>query len=312
MRVLFVISCLLAAGSTVFASSCLKVHNTGSWTKVSAPRLSEVPSKSVIGGYESDKHTNLYICRAEGSFGKYYHTNRLCYVQRKNANEVNYKDFDLLANVDHIVWSPVQDHKLPCNTLKSEGNSVSYAGRNYYQDFLIPGDIVDGVLYLPYGTTFNHHYDTFYALTIVPQRLTIASSKVSELYEVPSQYLTFMVESRDEVYIDFGVDSDMVYTLYLGTLNNKISGIGPIGNPMDSNEITRHILDLTTFTGFWVRWNSENTMQFGNNGNMVPLINYTDNMVSQINSVRFRSSSSESLWQIPDLPQWNGHKFVNV
>lgn len=288
----FIFAILIASCS----SSCLENPNVGIWLFGEKGFL---PPGSVLGGYQGDPSVDLYICRADEKVGKYFEPELACTAET-DGREQKYSQYYVLTDIGHVVWVPVFRKQMPCNMIQSGETKIpTYIGRAYKDNFLIPGSIVDGVVSIPYNGISQ--YDDFEALTAVPKALSVASMKTSYVYNTSAKYLTFKVKSEDEVFVDFGVDNEMNYRLTIGTFGNKISALGHIGKPHTAYEKTLNILESKYLKSFWVRWVSSYTIEFGSEGNLKPLVNFSDYDISSINSIAFSSSSRDSYWQIADL-----------
>ncbi|KAL5293244.1 hypothetical protein ACFFRR_011791 [Megaselia abdita] len=297
----------VVATKVVYSSVCLKSPVIGQWV---SGENGFVPPGSVLGGYQGSEKVDLYICRAGGIVGKYYNPNKMCYVQ-ENKKIQSHKHYEILTEVGHTVWVPVAEKQMPCNLVQTGGTShaPTFAGRVTVEDDMIPGNVIDGEVYIPW--TNGNSYTTFEALSAVPKTINLPAGRQSFVFGTSEKYLTFKVKSREEVYIDFGSNVEMKYRLTIGAFRNRVSGFGPLSDSLKVYEKTAEILSPTELNGFWVRWISGNTLEFGSEGVLKPLVVFSDAQLHLVNSVLFSSSSSkDSSWQIANLVEWDGAKFI--
>lgn len=299
---------LLFSVATVYSQSCLKNPNVGRW--VSLQSSATLPSGGLIAGFQDSPKTDLYLCRVAGFVGKYYQPDRRCYAENSAGVEVANTNYEVITNAGNVVWIPVSNKQLPCNIFQTGGTSAAptYTGRAVYNNYLLPGNIVNGIVRVPWGGM--HQYDSFEALTAVPQSLTTNPSKSSDILGTFGNSFTFRVKSEEEIHIDFGVNHITQFSVTIGGLTNLISGIGTFCNPWINFVNTAGVLSSTEYRGFWIRWITLNTLEVGVEGNVTPLVTYTAVGISNINSVVLSSYTKTTYWQIADLPRWNGNQFV--
>ncbi|KAL5276904.1 hypothetical protein ACFFRR_002237 [Megaselia abdita] len=278
--------------------SCLRNAGNNAWKPAQS---NSVPAGSVLAGLEianSGRRSNTYLSRAGDKFAKYNQGTGACYLNANGKeNIVNADQCQMLVDVGHTVWVPVANKTMPCNVIQT---GATFAGRANHGKQLLPGYISNGVIYVTYIGPFN--YNVFEALTSVPQSLTLPFMKSSYIYKTSAKYLSFKVKSQDEVFVDFGVNNQLMFRLTIGALNNKVSGIGPLSDPMKYYEKTENILDGNSLRGFWVRWISNGVLEFGLDGKKTA-ISFYNSGVDSINSVMFSSNVRDSFWQIADLPR---------
>lgn len=296
---LFQIILTVVLAASQVSSDCLKNATVGVWEPASSPE------DAFIVGKET---TDTYFCRSPNGLdvGKCIIGDKICYVERAGA-EVRYtaNQFDLLADVGQVVWTPVVNIIMPCNLVQL-GSSPAiplFAGRVLFAtNKLMPGKVIDGTLTVTSASRI-YKYTVFEALTAVPQKVALSARQSSTLFATDSRYLSFKVRSGDAVTVDFGARNQKKYRLTIGTFGNRMSGIGPMDDPLQSFEKTDNILDPNELKGFWVRWVSNNLIEFGVEGVLNPLVKFSDDDVFTINTVVFSSGSHESFWQIPELLQ---------
>lgn len=293
---------LCQSGEIIQSSSCLKNPKAGQWMRLDTGFL---PPESVIGGQEittGGGFNNLYVCQFEGQTGKYQHDDKHCYTHQGDREIVHVSNFFILANIGDAVWVPVSNKIMPCNLIQTGDTNPSSVGRVRHNNFLTPGEIKDGILHVSYAFKAKG-YGVFEALTLVPHSISVSELKSSSPYRTNGYYLTFKVRSEDEVYVILGVNLEQMFRVTIGALENKISAIGPLNNPLKSYEKTTNILDSVIWRGYWVKWIKSHTLVFGAEGNTEPLVKLTDDNVDNINSVVFSSRNSKSEWKIPELTE---------
>ncbi|KAL5293245.1 hypothetical protein ACFFRR_011792 [Megaselia abdita] len=296
---------LSASFAPVTSLSCLNNEKVGTWIK---GEKGFFPSGSVYAGFQDMKRVDLFICRIDEIVGKYYEPEKSCYISGKDGKEKVSQQYEILTDVGHVVWVPVNNKQMPCNMIEGSINA-NYAGRAWIsKNSLIPGNVIEGVIFIAWGNDAKS--ETFEALTAVPRSLILNYGRVSNIYGTVVNYFVFKVRSTDEVYIDFGVHTDMKYRLTIGAFKNRISAFGPKSNPLQIYEKTENILSSNDLRGFWVRWTLGNTLEFGAEGNLEPLVVYTGNDIHNLNSVLMSSAYQTSDWQIADLTKFNGKTFV--
>lgn len=305
---LTVLLLLSVATGVVFSSVCLKTPILGTWVH---GENGYFPPGGVLGGFQGVDKEDLYICRVGDIVGKYYNPNKLCYIQENNGKIQSYPHYDILTDVGHTVWVPVDKKQMPCNLLQTGGNSHSptYAGRVEVEPgYLIPGNVIEGVVHIPWTNVSK--FETFEALSAVPKTLNLPVFKRSFVFGTTVKYLTFKVKSKDEVYANMGVNNEIKYRLTIGAFNNKVTAVGPVSSPVKVYEKSENILEGETLRGFWMRWISANTLEFGVEGVLKPIITFSDSNLHLVNSVVFESASKDSTWQIANMPEWDNFKFV--
>lgn len=294
---LFKLAVILSAAIGIINCNCLNYSKIGIWKKYES-KSSSFPSGSFLAGSEGSH--SLYVCRGEGKVGKYHENLRQCYIAKEDV-EIEAQEFEMLIDVGHTVWIPVINNEMPCNLIQS-GDTSSYIGRTVYEEkLLLPGNVKNGILLVTYDRKVSE-FDVFEALSAVPQSLLLPTAITSSIFRTNVKYLTFKVTSEDEVVLYFGALNETMFRLTIGAFHNKVSGIGPIYDSFKSYEKTENILDPDESRGFWVRWTLTDTLEFGVEGNIKPLITYTDSKIQTISTVVFKSNDGESHWQIADLP----------
>lgn len=272
----------------------------GEWIQASN---GHIPRLSLIGGFDVDNQ-DLYICRADGVNGKLSRSPGLCrYAWR--GEEIERRSYQVLTNV-HSVWVPVTPPYFPSNQLMgsvSNGDPVYicrvlYIDRDYNKSLTI-GKVDQKKAFIGYGNKElkcdrDLSCDNYEVLTEVP--------KIPEnvVYALSGKYLTFRVNAGGTVRVLLGVDGIIRYIVNIGELMNSASSINKVNFPYKVVQKTEGILDNMEMKGYWLRWTSNNILEFGVEGKTLPLISYNDVGVHEIDSVQF-SPIEGNQWQIPNL-----------
>lgn len=290
------VSTKILACFTLALSSCF-----AEWIRASHGFL---PPKSLVGGFDVDNQ-DLYICRADGVNGKFSKKPGVCRYPWR-GHEVERNTYEILTDV-HGVWAPVTPPNFPTNQLMtsvSNGNPV-YSCRVHYvdQDYnrsLTIGKVDGGKAFIGYaqrelkcGKDLScDNYEVFTAVPNIP--------KASMVYELSGQYLTFKVSAEGEVYILLGIHNQLKYKLTIGAMSNTVTSIGKIRSPNELVVKSETILDQFKMKAFWLRWTSQNILEFGIEGQVKPLLSYNKPGVHEIDSVEFAPVEGNQ-WQIPGL-----------
>lgn len=292
----------MEASTKILAFFTLAVSSVvAEWIQASSGYL---PPNSLVGGFDVDNQ-HLYICRADGVNGKFSKRPGVCRYPWR-GNEVESNTYEILTNV-HGVWVPVTPPIFPTNQLMtsvSNGNPVYSCRVNFidkdYNRSLTIGKVDNGEAFIGYGQRelkcgkdlTCDNYEVFTAVPKIP--------KANVVYELNGKYLTFKVSADSEAYILLRVHNELKYKLTIGAMSNTVTAIGKILTPNEVVVKSERILDKYEMKGFWLRWTSQNILEFGIEGRVKPLLIYHEKGVHEIDHVEFAPIELNQ-WQIPGL-----------
>lgn len=274
------------------SQSCLGSTGLGKWVRA---KNGEIPNGAVSGGL--DKKRTQYICRSGGICGKVMEKSA-CYVayyKEESADET----YDVLTDVSGV-WVPILDKTLPCNTLKT-GNFASdplYSCRIKYKKTLTIGKVENNVCIIPYGGTIHKYKKNYEVFTAVPESVETNQGN-HIILKGDGKYFAFQLKSTNGANVSFGKNRDLLYSVNLGM---SAVSIGPIESPNAYTKNASELLSDNEFKSYWIRWFSDK-LEIGVEGNLKPLISYTNKGVKEIDTIQL-SSLDASEWKIPSLTEF--------
>lgn len=285
-----------------YCSQCLDNVQPPHWVTASN---GQIPKDAIYGGYDRDRY--MFICAVTNEngtiVGKIQETDNNCYYAA-DKKEVKVQNYKVPTLVDGV-WVPVDKPEYPCNKYQftEYEKEAVYSARAYVDNTLTLGSL-RGEHYasIPYGY-FEYLMGKFEIYTATPQLIKVSGT--SKSYTTVGKYLTFRVKSDEEVAIYMGIRKVNRFCINIGIKNT--SAIGSVEIPYNTITKTDTSLNGNVFKGFWIRWTTRTFLEFGREGDIIPLLTYNNEHIFKIDSVVF-SSKDNSEWQIPVLYANEGRK----
>lgn len=278
-----------------YSNQCLDNIEPPKWIEASKGKI---PRDAIYGGYDRDRY--MFICaftNENGTMvGKIQETDTVCYyaAHKKEVKEEHYK----VPTEFEGVWVPIAKPDFPCNKYQfsTYENEAVYSARAYVDNTLTLGSLRgEHSASIPYGY-LEFFKDKFELYTATPKNLKVTGA--SKSFTTVGKYLTFKVKSEDEVAIYLGIRRVNRFTINLGLKNS--SAIGSVEVPYNTITKTDTALNGNVYKGFWIRWTTRTFLEFGREGDIIPLLTYSNEHIFKIDSVIFTSKESSD-WLIPVL-----------
>lgn len=242
----------------------------------------------------------MFICAVTNEngtmVGKIQETDTVCYYAA-HGKEVKVESYKVPTQIEGV-WVPIDKPKFPCNMYQfsTYENQAVYSARSYVDNTLTLGSLRgESYASIPYGY-YEYFKDRFEVYTVTPQELKVAGS--SKSFMTVGNYLTFKVKSDDEVAVYLGIRRTNRFCINIGIKNT--TAIGSVEVPYNTITKTGTDLNGNVFKGFWIRWTTRTFLEFGREGDIIPLLTYSNDHIFKIDSVIF-TSKEESNWLIPPL-----------
>lgn len=293
MLFVLVLSSLLQLG---YSSQCLDNVQPPNWVVASGGKI---PSNAIYGGYDRDRY--MFICAVTNEngtiVGKIQETDTVCYYAAHNK-EVKVENYKVPTQIEGV-WVPIDKPHFPCNRYQfsTYEKQAVYSARAYVDNTLTLGSLRgDHQASIPYGY-YEFFEDKFELFTATPLDLQVVAG-ASKPYTTVGKYLTFKVKSDDEVAVYLGIRRANRFCINIGIKNT--TAIGSVETPYNTITKTDTALNGNVFKGFWIRWTTRTFLEFGREGDFIPLLTYNNDHIFKIDSVVFTSKESSD-WLIPSL-----------
>lgn len=275
-------------------------------TQLVSASSGHIPSGAVYGGF--DRGRSMFLCVASAQsksgdlVGKLVETLENC-IYGENGGEFNSVDYKVVINLEGV-WVPVFSGlfgpEKPCNAIQMAtfSNSPVYAGRIHIDNVLTVGSAFeDHLIYVPYNYGTKHYSTNYEVFTAVSKALTVSGN--SNRYKTIGKYLTFRVKSNDEVAIYLGIRKVNHFVATLGAKSSM--SLGTIYYPFYANTRAANELNENISKGYWIRWTSNEYLELGREGDILPILTLKDENIFKIDSVVFASPNGTSEWILPEL-----------
>lgn len=280
----------------LYATKCIGNVDTN---KLVSTKSGNIPLGSVYGGF--DRGRSMFLCLASTKdgevIGKLAETLSVCFYPL-NGQEFNVEEYKVVTYVDGV-WVPIANSEFPCNIIQFSEflKKPVFAGRMHIDNTLTIGSVIDGKAYIPYngGVQSPNNYEMY---TGVSMKLEVNNGS-SKRFVTQGKYLVFKVRAEDEVAIYLGVRKVNHFVITLGAKDSI--GLGSTFNPFYTNTKADSGLNENVFKGYWIRWTVSNFLEFGREGDIVPILTLKDDNAFKIDSVVFVSPNKNSEWILPEL-----------
>lgn len=278
-----------------YSSQCLDNVPPPTWVVTSK---GHIPTDAIYGGHDRDKF--MFICAVTNEngtiVGKILEVDSVCYYAA-HGKEVKVEDYKVPTKIEGV-WVPVDKPNFPCNRYQfsTYEKQPVYSARAYVDNTLTLGSLRgEHTAAIPYGY-YEFRESKFEVFTVTPQVLKV--SGISKSFTTVGKYLTFKVKSDDEVSVNLGIRRVNRFVINIGVKNS--SAIGSVEVPYSTITKIDTSLNGNVYKGFWIRWTTRTFLEFGREGDIIPLLTYNNEHIFKIDSVIF-TSKEDSDWLIPAL-----------
>lgn len=261
----------------------------------------QIPHGAVYGGF--DRGRSMFLCLAKAQsgngelIGKLAETQQVCFYGEEDK-EFSTPDYKAVTNVDGV-WVPVIPPEVPCNMIQFATflEKQVYAGRINIDNTLTMGSVIGSTAYIPYGGRNQIKKNEYEVFSAVSKKLDVNGN--SNRFATTGKYLTFKVKSGDEVAIYLGLRKVNHFVITIGAKGTI--AVGTVYYPFYTNTRAASDLNENVGKGFWVRWTTRDYLEFGREGDIIPILTLKDENVFKIDSVVFSSPNGASEWLLPEL-----------